>query len=58
MRDLSAPDSSHFLNLFGLLAWEPTGYFGIGILALLLGVTMWGQFKLQPQTRRSRRSSR
>ncbi len=48
IHDLSAPDPSHVLNLFGLLPFTPPGYLGIGVLAILLGTTMWLQFKLQP----------
>ncbi|MES2497347.1 MAG: membrane protein insertase YidC [Pseudomonadota bacterium] len=49
IRDLSAPDPLHVLNLFGLLDFTPPAFLGIGILALLLGVSMWLQFKLNPQ---------
>ena len=45
---LSAPDPLHFLNLFGLLDFTPTSFLAIGPLAVLLGVTMWLQFKLNP----------
>ena len=48
IKDLSAPDPLHVLNLFGLLPFDPPSLLGIGILGLLLGVTMWGQFRLQP----------
>jgi YidC/Oxa1 family membrane protein insertase len=48
IKDLSAPDPAHILNLFGVLPFTPPAMLGIGILAILLGVTMWGQFKLQP----------
>ncbi len=48
IKDLSAPDPLHVLNLFGLLPFEVPGFLGIGILAILLGITMWLQFKLQP----------
>ena len=48
IRDLSAPDPLHILNLFGLLPFTPPGFLAIGILALLLGFTMWLQFKLNP----------
>ncbi|MFN5819257.1 MAG: membrane protein insertase YidC, partial [Novosphingobium sp.] len=48
IKDLSAPDPLHVLNLFGLLPFEVPGFLGIGVLAILLGVTMWLQFKLQP----------
>ncbi|WFL76018.1 membrane protein insertase YidC [Altererythrobacter arenosus] len=46
--DLSAPDPAKILNLFGLLPFDPPGFLGIGILAALLGVTMWLTFKLNP----------
>ncbi len=48
IRDLSAPDPATILNLFGLLPFDPPSFLAIGILALLLGVTMWLQFKLNP----------
>jgi YidC/Oxa1 family membrane protein insertase len=48
IKDLSAPDPAHILNLFGLLAFQPPAFLGIGILAILLGITMWLQFKLNP----------
>lgn len=49
IRDLSAPDPLHILNLFGLLNFTPPAFLGIGILAILLGISMWLQFKLNPQ---------
>jgi len=49
IRDLSAPDPLHILNLFGLLDFTPPAFLGIGVLALLLGVSMWLQFRLNPQ---------
>ncbi len=48
IKDLSAPDPLHFLNLFGLLDFTPPSFLAIGVLALLLGVTMYYQFKLNP----------
>jgi len=48
IKDLSAPDPLHILNLFGLLPFTPPAFLAIGILALLLGITMWLQFKLNP----------
>ncbi|MCX7284856.1 MAG: membrane protein insertase YidC [Novosphingobium sp.] len=48
IKDLSAPDPAHVLNLFGLLPFNPPGFLAIGVLAILLGITMWAQFKLQP----------
>ncbi|MEL6839101.1 MAG: membrane protein insertase YidC [Pseudomonadota bacterium] len=54
IRDLSAPDPSSFINLFGLLPYagpEPGSILAllfIGILPILLGVSMWLQQKLNP----------
>ena len=48
IHDLSAPDPLHFLNLFGYLDFTPVSFLAIGPLALLLGITMWLQFKLNP----------
>ncbi|MEM7687877.1 MAG: membrane protein insertase YidC [Pseudomonadota bacterium] len=49
IEDLTAPDPATFLNLFGLLDFSVAGtMFGIGVLAVLLGVTMWLTFKLNP----------
>lgn len=53
-QDLSAPDPTTLLNLFGLLpigAPEPGSIMAlvfIGILPLLLGISMWLQQKLNP----------
>ena len=54
LNDLSAPDTSTILNLYGLLpnaAPEPGSIMAlifIGILPLLLGISMWLQQKLNP----------
>ncbi len=48
IKDLSAQDPAMILNLFGLLPFTPPSFLGIGVLAVLLGVTMWLQFKLNP----------
>ena len=48
IKDLSAPDPLHILNLFGLLPFTPPSFLGIGILAVALGITMYLQFKLNP----------
>jgi YidC/Oxa1 family membrane protein insertase len=53
-RDLSMPDPSSIMNLFGLLPWagpEPHTLMAtifLGILPLILGVSMWLQQKLNP----------
>ncbi|MCQ8184926.1 membrane protein insertase YidC [Parvularcula maris] len=49
--DLSEQDPTSFLNLFGLLPFDPTGipFIGaIGVLPLLMGAAMWVQTKLNP----------
>ena len=54
IKDLSAPDPSSILNLFGLLPWDTPGpgsffaIFSIGVFPLLMGITMWMQQKLNP----------
>ena len=48
IRDLSAPDPATILNGFGLLPFDPPSFLAIGVLAVLLGITMWLQFKLNP----------
>ncbi len=48
IKDLSAPDPAMILNLFGMLPFTPPSFLGIGVLAVLLGVTMWMTFRLNP----------
>lgn len=54
IHDLSAPDPSSILNLFGLLQVatpEPGSMFfmfSLGVLPILLGISMWFQQKLNP----------
>ncbi len=48
IKDLSAPDPMTPVNLFGLLPFTPPAFLSIGILTILLGLTMWIQFKLNP----------
>lgn len=54
IRDLSAPDPTSILNLFGLLPWaapDPASFLAIlsiGVFPILMGVTMWLQQKLNP----------
>ncbi len=49
IHDLSAPDPTTFLNLFGLLPFDPPAFMSIGVWPLLMGITMWIQMKLNPQ---------
>lgn len=54
IKDLSAPDPTSFMNLFGLLPWDapsPESFLAIlsiGVFPILMGVTMWMQQKLNP----------
>jgi len=52
IRDLSAPDPTSILNLFGLLPYHiPSfvpAYFSIGVWPILMGITQWVQTKLNP----------
>ena len=48
IKDLSAPDPLTPINLFGLLPFTPPSFLAIGVLPILLGITMWLQFKLNP----------
>jgi YidC/Oxa1 family membrane protein insertase len=48
IKDLSVPDPAHLLNLFGLLPFDPPSFLAIGPLAVILGITMYLQFKLNP----------
>ena len=54
IRDLSAPDPSSILNLFGLLpfaapeAGSMLAVVSLGVMPILLGISMWLQQKLNP----------
>jgi len=59
IRDLSAPDPTSYVNLFGLLPFTVPTYlpYGlnfvtfllhVGIWPLLMGITQWVQFKMNP----------
>ncbi len=54
IQDLSAPDPTSILNLFGLLPFNPHGlpsfiaYFSIGVWPILYGITQFVQTKLNP----------
>ena len=48
IHDLSAPDPLTPLNLFGYLPFTPPHMIAIGVIPILLGVSMYFQFKLNP----------
>ena len=56
IHDLSAPDPTSILNLFGLIPYNPhavlpaalAGYLSVGIWPILMGITQWVQTKLNP----------
>ena len=48
IRDLSVPDPATILNLFGLLPYTVPAFLAIGVIPVLLGVSMYFQFKLNP----------
>jgi YidC/Oxa1 family membrane protein insertase len=48
IKDLSSPDPLTPLNLFGLLSFHPPTMIAIGVIPILLGISMYFQFKLNP----------
>jgi YidC/Oxa1 family membrane protein insertase len=48
IKDLSAPDPLTPVNLFGFLPFDPPAALHIGVLAILVGITMYLQQKLNP----------
>jgi YidC/Oxa1 family membrane protein insertase len=60
IKDLSAPDPTSILNLFGLIPWDYHAMFevpmlggllhllSIGVWPLIMGFTMWAQMRLNP----------
>jgi YidC/Oxa1 family membrane protein insertase len=60
IHDLSLPDPTSILNLFGLIPWDPHLYMtmpivgaiihllSIGVWPLIMGFTMWAQMRLNP----------
>jgi len=48
IKDLSAPDPLTPVNLFGFLAFTPPSFLAVGVLPIIVGITMWLQFRLNP----------
>nr|WP_314074554.1 membrane protein insertase YidC [uncultured Roseococcus sp.] len=49
IRDLSAPDPTNLFNLFGLFAFTPPTFLHLPAWALIMGITMFMQQRLNPQ---------
>ena len=49
IKDLSAPDPATILNLFGYIPISLPHFLAIGVVPVLLGISMYFQFKLNPQ---------
>ncbi|MCL6705688.1 membrane protein insertase YidC [Pseudomonas sp. R2.Fl] len=48
IQDLSAPDPTTFINLFGLLPFEGPTFLHLGIWPIIMGITMWLQMRMNP----------
>ncbi|MBS0478599.1 MAG: membrane protein insertase YidC [Proteobacteria bacterium] len=48
IKDLSAPDPLTPINLFGYLDFVPPHFIAIGVVPILLGISMWLQFRMNP----------
>jgi YidC/Oxa1 family membrane protein insertase len=48
IQDLAAPDPTSIFNLFGLLPFEVGGLFLVGIWPVIMGITMFLQFQMNP----------
>lgn len=48
IKDLSEPDPTSFVNLFGLLPFTAPSALQIGIWPIIMGITMWVQMQLNP----------
>ncbi|WP_183746511.1 membrane protein insertase YidC [Rhizobium sp. BK196] len=48
IKDLSAPDPTTIVNLFGLLPFEAPTFLHLGVWPLIMGVTMFFQMRMNP----------
>ncbi len=48
IQDLSAPDPTSFVNLFGLLPFDAPTFLHLGIWPIIMGITMWVQMRMNP----------
>ncbi|MBX9977393.1 MAG: membrane protein insertase YidC [Alphaproteobacteria bacterium] len=49
IKDLSTPDPTSLVNLFGLLPFDPPSFLQIGAWPIIMGLTMFMQQRLNPQ---------
>lgn len=49
IKDLSVQDPLTPVNLFGLLPFTPPDFLTIGILPIIIGLSLWGMQRLNPQ---------
>jgi len=49
IKDLSAPDPTNIFTLFGLVEWTPPSILHLGVMAIIMALTMWGQQQLNPK---------
>ena len=48
IHDLSAPDPTTFINLFGLLPFDAPSFLHLGIWPIIMGITMFLQMRMNP----------
>lgn len=48
IQDLSAPDPTTFVNLFGLLPFEGPAFLHLGVWPIIMGITMFLQMRMNP----------
>jgi YidC/Oxa1 family membrane protein insertase len=48
IRDLSAPDPTSFVNLFGLLPFDAPAVVHLGVWPIIMGITMFLQMRMNP----------
>ncbi|MDI6837794.1 MAG: membrane protein insertase YidC [Rhizobiaceae bacterium] len=48
IQDLSAPDPTTFVNLFGLLPFDAPTFLHLGIWPIIMGITMFLQMRMNP----------
>ena len=49
IKDLSAADPTNIFTFFGLISWNPSSFFHIGVLPIIMALTLYFQQMLNPQ---------